>query len=370
MKKSVFYYDTIFLYASLQSVGHTMEYFARHTKKLVVYIIMPRVNGGTNALRVYDRGILTHEHSVGSSTNIFFYYFLWWYHHNLFLLQYFSRLEHVLVFGGHPVAFIGMSVMKLLRSVEYAYWIGDYFPPVHWSLILFEKLKKYYHDRVSYTYYLSDRINKIFNGKVVRLANKKTVMWGVKPYTGSKKQITSSFKLLFVGAIRPSQGIEDLLLFIKNTPKVELSIIGVCEKNLFEKYNSLLIKYKISDRVWFPNRFVDDDELKKIAKVHHVGIALYEKGEYTATHYTDPGKVKTYIEMGLPVIMTNTSAIAPYIKHYMAGELIDEVAEFAVALKRIKRRCGAYQKGVHAFAQCFEYEKYYSQALAVLEKAG
>ena len=120
--------------------------------------------------------------------------------------------------------------------------------------------------------------------------------------------------MLFVGVIRPSQGIEDLLLFVKNTPKVELSIIGVCEKNLFEKYNSLLIKYKISDRVWFPNRFVDDDELKNIAKVHHVGIALYEKGVNTATHYTDPGKIKTYIEMGLPVVMTNTSAIVQYIK--------------------------------------------------------
>lgn len=368
MKRTPFRYDTIFMYGSLQSVGHTMDYFIKHTKKLVVYIIMPRVNGSANDLRVYERGIVKHEHSVGSSTNIFLYYFLWWYYQNLFLLQYFSRSEQILVFGGHPVAFIGMSVMKLLRRLKYAYWIGDYYPPVHWSLILFEKLKKYYHDRVSFTYYLSDKINSIFNGKVVTLPNKKTVMWGVKVYKGSKKQITSPFKLLFVGVIRPSQGIEDLLLYIKNTPKVELSIIGACEATLYKEYIHSIKEYSIVDRVWFPNTFVSDEELKKLGNLHHVGIALYEKGEHTATHYTDPGKVKTYIELGLPVIMTNTSAIAAYIKQYMAGELVDDVERLPVALECIKRRYGVYQKGVRALAQYFEYEKYYSQALEVLEK--
>lgn len=355
------------MYGSLQSVGHIMDYFIKHTKKLVVYIIMPRVNGSANDLRVYERGIVKHEHSVGSSTNIFLYYFIWWYYQNLFLLQYFSRSEQVLVFGGHPVAFIGMSMMKLLRRLKYAYWIGDYYPPVHWSLILFEKLKKYYHDRIPFTYYLSDRINNIYNSKVITLPNKKTVMWGVKPHTGSKKQITSPFKLLFVGVIRPSQGIEDLLLFIKNTPKVQLSIVGVCEKILYEKYVTLIEKYHVADRVWFPNTFVSDEELKKLSNRHHIGIALYEKGEHTATHYTDPGKVKTYIELGLPVIMTNTSAIAVYIKQYMAGELVNGTKELPAALERMKRQYGVYQKGVHALAQYFEYEKYYSQSFQVLE---
>ena len=370
MKLTHFRYHTIFMYGSLQSVGHTMDYFIKHTEKLVVYIIMPRVNGSSNYLQVYEKGVLIEKKEVVSSTNIFLYYFLWWYHQNLFLLQYFSRSEQVLVFGGHPVAFIGMSVMKLLRRLKYAYWIGDYYPPVHWSLILFEKLKKYYHDRISVTYYLSDRINNIYNGKVVTLPNKKTVMWGVKPYTGSKKQITSPFKLLFVGVIRPSQGVEDLLLFIKNTSKVQLSIIGVCETALYKEYIHSIKEYNIVDRVWFPNTFVSDEELKKLSIRHHVGIALYEKGEHTATHYTDPGKVKTYIELGLPVIMTNTSAIAPYIKQYMAGELVEEVVELPEVLERMKRRYDVYQKGVHAFAQYFEYEKYYNQALAVLEKAG
>lgn len=367
MKQSTFRYDTIFMQGSLQSVGHTMDYFIEHTKKLVIYIIMPRVQGTPNMLRVYDKGVLVEEKNVPSSSALIRYYYFWWFYHQKFLLSYFSRLENVVVLTGHPIALFGMSVMKVLRNVSYAYWIGDYFPPVNWSLIVFEKLKKYYHDQVSFAYYLSDRINNIFNGEIVKLANKKTVMWGVKPYKGSKKQIISPFRLIFVGVVRPSQGIEDLLMYIKLTPEVELSIVGVCERALYDKYILLVKKYKISDRVWFPNVFLDDKELVKMGNTHHVGIALYEKGAHTATHYTDPGKVKTYIEMGLPVIMTNTSAIAPFIQKYDAGIVIDSAPQLAAALQTLQKQYVQYQKGAQMFSKYFEFEKYYKNAFQALE---
>lgn len=367
MNKFSFRYNTIFMNGSLQSVGHTMDYFIEHTKKLLIHIIMPRVQGTHNLLRVYDKGVLVEEKIIPSSSKLFQYYFLWWFYQQKFLLRYFSRNERVLVLSGHPVALFGMSIMKLFRNVWYAYWIGDYFPPVNWSLILFEKLKKYYHDRVSSTYYLSDRINNIFNGKIVKLENNKTVMWGVNPYKGPKKQIISPFRLLFVGVIRPSQGIEDLLLYIKQTPEVELSIIGVCEKVLYDKYILLVKKYKILNRVWFPNKFIDNKELIKISASHHVGIALYEKGKDSATYYTDPGKVKTYIELGLPVIMTHTSAIAPFIQKYDAGIVIDSASQLKTALRILQKQYIQYQKGVQIFSKYFEFEMYYKNAFQSLE---
>lgn len=367
MKQSSFRYNTIFMNGSLQSVGHTMDYFIEHTKKLLIHIIMPRVQGTHNLLRVYDKGALVEEKIIPSSSKFFLYYFLWWFYQQKFLLRYFSRIERVLVLTGHPIGLFGMSIMKQLRNVRYAYWIGDYFPPVNLSLILFEKLKKYYHDRVPSTYYLSDRINNIFNGNIVKLENKKTVMWGVKPYKGPKKQIISPFRLLFVGVVRPSQGIEDLLLYIKQTSKVELSIIGVCERALYDKYILLVKKYNISNRVWFPNKFVDEKELIKISASHHVGIALYEKGKDSATYYTDPGKVKTYIELGLPVIMSNTSSITSYIKKYNAGIVIDAISQLTSATLRIRNDYESFQQGIQAFSEYFDYEKYYSRSFIAFE---
>lgn len=365
--KKLYRYNTIFMHGSLQSVGHTMDYFIEHTKKLVIYIIMPRVQGTQNLLRVYDRGMLVEEKNVSSSSKLFQYYFLWWFHQQQFIFYYFARNDDVLVLTSHPVAFFGMSIIKLFRHVQYAYWIGDYFPPVHWSLIAFEKLKKYYHDRVSFTYYLSDTINAIFNGRVVQKKNKQTVMWGVQPYQGIKRQITIPFRLLFVGVIRQSQGIEDLLLFIKNSSYLHLSILGVCEITLYKKYQFLLEKYRISDRVSFPNTFISDNELRKLARHHHVGIALYDKGTRSATYYTDPGKVKTYIELGLPVIMSNTSAIAEYVNKYKAGIVIDALSELPDAIKDLRDTYQQYLNGVQSFSNYFEYERYYKKAFNSLE---
>lgn len=365
MKK--FRYDTIFTYGSLQSVGHTTEYFAKNTRKLVVFIIMPRGNKMPNIVRVYREGVLKSEHGVQSSTNIFLYYLLWWYFQTVFLLRYFTGSEKIIMLAGHPIAFFGMGIMKLFRKITYAYWIGDYFPPVHWSLILFEKLKKFYHDKVTYTYYLSDRLNELYNGRVVAELGKRTVMWGVQPFAGTHKAPVKEYRLLFVGVIRPSQGIEDLLLYLKQFPNVYVSILGSCEKHLYDKYMSIIYAYGITKRVWIPNKFIDDARLRQIASRHHVGIALYEKGLHTATHYTDPGKVKTYIELGLPIVMTDTSAIEYYIRKFNAGEVVGDVSELTQVLNLIKQNYILYQKGVASIAKYFEFDMYYKFAFRSLE---
>lgn len=366
--KPTFRYKNIFMYGSLQSVGHTEEYFARHTEKLFVFIVMPRVQNRDNLLRIYTRGTRIKELSVWSSGNFFSYYASWIFHYWKFILTYFSRNEPFLVFSGHPISFFGMTIQKLLRPrVAYAFWIGDYYPPVHWSLRAYERVKKYYHDRVYFTYYLSDTINRIMNGRVVRERNKRTVMWGVQPCINLRPQPRGQFRLMFVGVVRPSQGLENIFSFLAKHQDVRMRIVGVCEEHLFEIYKKLISDLKITPRVDFPNAFVDDEELKSLAHMYHVGIALYDTGSNTATHYTDPGKVKTYAELGLPVIMTNTSAIAPFIKRFHAGEVVSSVSKLPAAIKKIKQRATSYQKGLLAFARYFEYERYYKNAFAALE---
>lgn len=346
-----------------------MEYFVRYTRKLVVFIVMPRVNNTPNILRVYREGRLVEEHDVASSENIFLYYVLWFWHHNYFLLKYIHPRERAIVFVGHPLALVGMSIMHRIRAVTYAYWVGDYFPPVRWSLIAYERVKKYYHDHVSITYYLSDAINVIFNGSVKKNQNKKTVMWGVLP-TKTKKKLTDGgkFGLLFVGVVRFSQGLEDIFSYLSDHKDVFLRIVGVCDNDLYMTYTQLIASLDLKDRVEFPNTFVDDAELTDLAKKYHIGVALYEKGWRSSTHYTDPGKVKTYVDLGLPVIMTNMSAIAPFIKKFHAGEVIDQVSDLHMAVEKVKKNYSRYQTGLRSFAQYFDYETYYRRAFIALER--
>ncbi len=368
--KQTYRYESIFTYGSLQSVGHAEEYFSEHTRKLVMYIVMPRVKNKGNLLRIYQDGRLVKEEKVLSSGNFFFYYLSWLWHNWKFILTYFEKEERFIVLSGHPIFFFGMSIQKLLRpNMQFAYWIGDYFPPINLSLRLFEKLKKYYHDRVSYTYYLSDTINKILNeGTIMNDRWKKTVMWGVKPIITRRRDIKGEFNILFIGLLKEGQGIEVILKFLATHPEYALKIIGICRDDLFEYYQALIGQYGIGERVFFPNKFYSDSELEGIAKDCHVGIALYDIGKLNATYYTDPGKVKTYIEMGLPVVMSSTSAIAPYVINFCCGEIIDgQEPSLAQALVKIQRNYSSYCRGLKKFVDYFYFETYYKKSFRGLE---
>lgn len=366
MKKKKF--KNFFIYSSLQFAGHVEEYFIQNSTKLIVFVVMPRLNNQHNLLRIYIDGKILKEQRITSSTNIFLYYFLWWYHQNYFILKYFSFNEKFTLLGCHPLCFFGMSVLKLLRRCELAYWIGDYFPGNGIVIKTFEKLKKHYHDRIKYTFYLSDEINKVFNnGKVANSSNRKTVMWGVKPKNISKSRLSKKFHLLFIGLIKDSQGLDFLFSFLRKNTDFKLSIVGVCETRLFKKYKTVIREYNIQKQIFFPNKFFSDKTLDNLSKGCHVGIALYNTDKSNPTYYTDPGKVKAYAEMGLPIVMSNTSGVTPYIRKFHCGEIINRnEKDLKRALVKVKKNIKKYNKGLDAFNNYFYYKNYYKEKLHCL----
>lgn len=367
MKK--FRYQNIFMYSSLQFCGHVEEYFAENTKKLVVFIVMPRLKNEYNLVRHYRRGRLIEEKKVWSSSNFFLYYLAWWLHHWWILLKYFQKNEEFFVLCGHPMALFGMRWQKWLRKTTFAYWIGDYFPSVNLSLRLFERIKKFYHDRITYTCYLGDRINQKLNGKILQTKTRKTVMWGVKPRLIERSPPQKKFTFLFVGLVKASQGLELFYKFLKENSDYSLKIIGICDEILYLKHQKLIKKYGINNQVYFPNKFFSDEELEEISKTCHLGVALYKTGKKSATYYTDPGKVKQYTELGLPVIMSHTSAIADYLKKFKAGELVKRNLEsIKNGIEKITRHYQEYSAGVEKFNQYFAYHQYYHRAFKFMEE--
>ena len=361
-------YKNIFLYSSLQFAGNIEEYFAKHAKKLVAFIVMPRLKNKGNLLRVYERGKLIEEKKIWSSENIFLYYGFWYFFYMCFIFKYFSRNEKLIVYSGHPISFFGMSIQKLFRNIIFVYFVGDYFPPVSLSLWLFEKLKKYYHDRIRYTCYLSDRINRKLNGIILNTPFRKTVMWGVNARPIRRETNRHNFSFLFVGQITDSQGLDFFYEFLKSHKEYSIKIIGICDEALYKKHQKLIKDYDIISQVYFPNKFFSKKELDEISKSCHVGVALYKVSKRSATYYTDPGKVKAYAEMGLPIIMSDTSAIVPYISKFKAGEIVklDEIS-LEKAIIAISSNYPLYKKGIEDFSRFFYYEKYYKESFAFLE---
>lgn len=370
MNNSNFIYKNIFLQSSFQFIGNTLEYFIQHTEKLVVFIVMPRVKNKDNVTRLYSYGKLIEEKSFILSENIFLYYLGWYIQYLKVMNKYCLKKENFFVVVFHPIFLFGMSIQKLWKNTKFVYWIGDYFPGINKILIMFEKLKKFYHNKVTYSCYLSDTINKIMNGKILNSDNRKTVMWGVRPKAIKRTFDSNNFSILFVGLIKESQGLEFFYDFLKVNKEYKLKIIGICDKKLYLKHVSIIKRYRIGNQVYFPNKFFSDEELNEISKECQVGIALYDIDKSNATYYTDPGKVKAYTELGLPVIMSNISSVAPYILKFKAGEVVDRNFEsIKIAITKVRKNYKDYLDGVNNFNKYFYFEDYYGKKFKFLEQA-
>ena len=179
-----FRYESVFALASLQFCGHVDEYLIANTRRLCLMYVLPRFGEQKQIIRRYDEGKLVEERVLRSSQNIFLYYWLWFWHNTTEILRFAKGYDgKTLVFGGHPVCFFGMALMKMLRRVSYLYWIGDYFPNKGLVIRAFEWLKRFYHNRIPFTYYLSDAINRKMNrGKVRDEPGHKTLMWGMRRF--------------------------------------------------------------------------------------------------------------------------------------------------------------------------------------------
>ena len=363
-----FRYKSIFLYASLQFCGNIEEYFVRNTEKLLVFILMPRVKNKNHFLRIYNKGKLVEEKKIQLPENIFLHYFFWHLTYLKLIYTYFSKKDNVVVITSHPLTLFGMSIQKLLRGVRFVLWT-EYFPPISLTLRLFNDLKKFYHARVDYACYFGDRVNKLTNGKILNTERRRTILWGVKPRKIQRDFEKTQYSLLFVGLVKDSQGLELLFEFLRLHKKYSLKIIGVTHGNLYEHYQKMIKDLGISKQVYYPNRFFSTKDLDEISKTCFVGTAPYVTGKTNGTYFVDPGKVKAYTEMGLPVIMTITSAVAPYIKKYKAGELIkSDVHSFSQAILKIKRFYKMYLLGVKKFNDYFYYETYYKKKFDFLER--
>ena len=362
-------YESIFAHASFQFCGHIDEYLIANTRHLSLLYCQPRFGEHSHLLRRFEEGKLVEERTIGSSQNILGYYLLWFLH-NIQELWRFTRGCKVktIVFCGHPVAFFGMSLVKLFRNVTYAYWIGDYFPVKRTIIRAYEAVKRFYHGKMDFAYYLSDGINRVFNGgNLIETESHRTVMWGLRPFKDCAFVRAGTKRLLFVGLLREGQGVDRLLEFVAHNHEYSLALVGVAANGYEKEIQADIDRHNMADRVYFCNRFHSEAELRDIAKTCFCGVALYDLGRDNFTHYADPGKVKAYMELGLPVVMTRISGVVTFVERFGAGVVVDSIDNVGAAIARIAANAQGFNDGVSAFNAYFDYETYYERSFKAME---
>lgn len=135
--------------------------------------------------------------------------------------------------------------------------------------------------------------------------------------------------LIFMGHLLEKQGVQLVLdvipEIVKKNPDFKFKVIGTgsFEGKLKQKVKDLQIEKHVN----FLGKIKKNEDLEEEIAKSCVSIAPYVAKLDTWTKYADPGKIKTYIACGVPVLLTDVPWNAKEIEKIGCGKVITEDQE-------------------------------------------
>ena len=158
------------------------------------------------------------------------------------------------------------------------------------------------------------------------------------------------------------------LPFIKKViPKIKLEIIGSGEQH--EELEKLADTLKVSDCIKFYG-WKEKKDAEKLLSDGAVGLAPFNTDVDEKIKNADPAKIKDYMALGLPVVMTNASLNASTISKKKCGIIVDydpeSLANAVVRLLSSKRLWSRYHKNALSYVQQFDWNNLFSKNISRL----
>ena len=174
----------------------------------------------------------------------------------------------------------------------------------------------------------------------------------------------------YIGRLNEEIGL-DLVLdaigeVVNAIPDVTLKIIGSGDN---EQALKAMVHEKGLDNIVIFYGFISDrDKAKAILSRCAVSIAPYVPGVAYSIQYTDPAKVKEYIECGTPVIMTRIPGLATEIHKKRAGFAANfnrkEITDAILKLLTDDELWHEYRRNIDQLAEKYDYVKLYDKAFS------
>lgn len=174
------------------------------------------------------------------------------------------------------------------------------------------------------------------------------------------KHIRNMCQLSYIGRIDQHAGLDVVIRSIKyikqKIPNITFTVIGGYSEDDLFYYKGLAKKEKVSDRIQFLGFVKDTKEAEKIIAGSALGMAVYDPRKESGTSYTDPGKVRDYLETGTPVVITKKGLlVVKDIERYNAGITVDydplDIAEKIIKVLKDEKKYKILQEGVAEFTQ-------------------
>jgi glycosyltransferase involved in cell wall biosynthesis len=131
-------------------------------------------------------------------------------------------------------------------------------------------------------------------------------------------------RLAFLGHLLEKQGlqlaIESLALVRRRVPAVTLLVLG--DGPYRATLQQLTAERGLADAVEFAGFIDDHREVERRLAACTLGLAPYVPDPESFTRFADPGKIKTYLACGLPVILTDVPPVARLLEERGAGRIV------------------------------------------------
>jgi len=194
-----------------------------------------------------------------------------------------------------------------------------------------------------------------------------------KPFNKINKK-----KLIFTGVLVPFMGIDMVLdampELIKRIPKIKLKILGSgpAESALQQQVKELKITKHVKFHGWITKR----KDLDRILSDGAIGIAPFNpKLLNDEIKNADPAKLKDYMLLCMPIIVSNAISTTDEIKENKCGIVISynqkEFINAVVKLLTNEKLLLAYRKNALIFVEQFDYNNIYGKSFKrILSKNG
>lgn len=269
----------------------------------------------------------------------------------------------------------GLILKNLGVCQKVIYWSIDFVPlnrfKSEWKNFFYHKINSFACRRVDEVWDLSFRMaegRKKYLGINKRdYKYHRIVPYGVwvsriekVPYSKCEKST-----LVFMGHLMKKQGV-DLVIkkipdIIRQIPDFRFKIIG--GGNYRNNLVRLAREFAVSKYCQFLGR-IENTRLEKEVAKSAVAIAPYLKTKASYTYYADPGKVKTYLACGVPVLLTDLPWNAEEIQKNKCGLIINNDGSDLVE-KLLKVMAPSinkvFRENAAKYSKNFDYEKIFSK---------
>lgn len=277
-------------------------------------------------------------------------------------------------------AFAGVILKKLRKVKKVVYYVIDYDP---------ERFSNKVMNRI---YHFIDQLCVLRADETWNLSPR--MAWGREEYFGfhGGTQITvpigiwfsrikraelgaiDRFRLAFMGHILEKQGVQYVLeavpLIKKEIPQFTFLVIGGGDH--LDALKKKAGNMGLDGEVIFTGYVKRHEDIEKMLGECAAAVAFYQKtdssGKLNFSYFADPGKLKSYLACGLPVIISDVPHNAREIEDRRCGFITgydkEEIARVVINLMKDADTLEKYRQNAIEYAKEFDWERIFQRNLS------